>query len=82
MKREHYRNGQEIDLVANGCDGCNPAVINGLFCHEQGCPDEWRDRKLTCKDCGTSFPVIRKHPSCNGQRISKCPFCRPKRLLP
>lgn len=29
---------------------------------------------FTCKDCGTSFPVIRKHPSCNGQRISKCPF--------
>ncbi len=41
--RTTYRNGDPIDLKHNGCDGCDPCMINGIFCHETGCPDAWRD---------------------------------------
>ena len=53
--RTNYRNGDEITLTANGCDGCSPAVINGVLCHEQGCPDAWRDESQECAWCGQTF---------------------------
>lgn len=42
MKRTHYRNGDEIHLSC-GCNSCSPCRINGVLCHETGCPDAWRD---------------------------------------
>jgi hypothetical protein len=41
--RTHYNNGDMINLEFNGCDGCSPCMVNAAFCHEQGCPDAWRD---------------------------------------
>lgn len=41
--RTHYRNGDEIQLKHCGCDGCNPCMINGVLCHETGCPYAWKD---------------------------------------
>ena len=52
-RRTHYRNGDEISL--GGCNGCNPVMINGVFCHEAGCPDEWRDYARACRVCGFDF---------------------------
>jgi hypothetical protein len=43
-KREYYNNGDAIALTNTGCDGCTPSVINGVLCHEAGCPEAWRDR--------------------------------------
>ena len=53
--RNYYNNGDEISLTANGCDGCNPAMIQGVFCHETGCPDAWKDSPRDCMECGFSF---------------------------
>lgn len=55
MARTHYRNGQDIGLTHNGCDGCKPATINGRMCHETGCPDAWKDSAVDCHDCGCGF---------------------------
>jgi len=43
------------------CDQCAPLAINGVFCHESGCPNcgkrwdavdgEWV-RYLACRECG------------------------------
>ena len=55
MSRTQYNNGDDITLTANGCDGCNPAMINGVLCHEHYCPDAWRDYGRTCKWCGAQF---------------------------
>jgi hypothetical protein len=41
--RTHYRNGDEIGLQYCGCDGCSPCMVDGVLCHEHGCPDAWRD---------------------------------------
>lgn len=37
------------------CDSCAIAVINGLVCHEHGCPDAWRDETRQCRWCGAEF---------------------------
>ena len=55
MAREKYNNGDEITLQENGCDGCSPAMINDILCHEHGCPDMWRDYGKECKWCGQTF---------------------------
>jgi len=53
--RTHYRNGDEITLQENGCDGCSPMMINGVLCHEQGCPEAWRDCVKECLWCRREF---------------------------
>jgi|SRR5579864_940975 len=30
---------------ARGCDQCNAAMINGVFCHETGCPNKRKERE-------------------------------------
>lgn len=37
------------------CDQCNSAMINGVFCHEAGCPDSWKHITRECKWCGSEF---------------------------
>lgn len=65
MSRGNYRNGDEIDLIHNGCDGCSPCMVNGVLCHEQGCFDSWRDRQVDCFQCGFPFyPTERYQNHC------------------
>jgi len=52
--RTHYRNGDCISLKC-GCNGCNPSMINGVLCHEQGCPYAWKDKQISCTECGADF---------------------------
>ena len=54
MRRQRYRNGDEITLPG-GCDGCHPSRINGVLCHEAGCPEAWRDHAVECRECGCDF---------------------------
>lgn len=44
-----------------GCDQCEAAMINGVFCHERGCPNagsRWSEatgewvRQRECRECG------------------------------
>jgi len=37
------------------CSSCESLVINGLLCHEQGCPEAWKDEKRVCRWCGCEF---------------------------
>jgi hypothetical protein len=52
--RKSYRNGDPITLAC-GCDGCSPSMVNGILCHETGCPDAWRDDVRECDWCGRDF---------------------------
>jgi hypothetical protein len=36
-----------------GCPQCEALMINGLFCHEHGCPQLRVDAGRTCPECGT-----------------------------
>ena len=37
------------------CDSCEAIVINGVLCHESGCPDSWKDEERECNWCGSTF---------------------------
>lgn len=46
------------------CDSCQMVRINGVACHETGCPDAWRDCQRECKWCGTEFVPGHPNQSC------------------
>ena len=60
MSRTHYHNGDPIHLDC-GCNGCTPVRVNGLLCHELGCPDSWRDHEEECRECGSDFVKSDRH---------------------
>ncbi len=65
--RTQYNNGDNINLLGNGCDGCNIVMVNGILCHETGCPDEWRDLEIECSECRFEFqPENRDQTICDG----------------
>ena len=37
------------------CNSCEVLNINGINCHEIGCPDSWKDYTRECKWCGYDF---------------------------
>lgn len=37
------------------CDFCEALSINGVKCHETGCPDAWRDEVRECGWCSCEF---------------------------
>lgn len=37
------------------CDSCEQIRINGVICHERGCPDAWKDETRECRWCGSDF---------------------------
>jgi hypothetical protein len=36
----------------NGCPQCEALMINGVYCHETGCPQLRIDAGRTCPECG------------------------------
>lgn len=41
--------------VLKMCQSCQALRINGVLCHEIGCPDAWKDYSRVCKWCGSTF---------------------------
>jgi len=37
------------------CESCEILIINGVRCHEIGCPSAWRDEVRECRWCGCEF---------------------------
>ena len=46
------------------CQSCEVATINRVLCHEQGCPDAWRDYMKECSWCGQAFKPEDKYMVC------------------
>ena len=46
------------------CESCQMLNINGINCHESGCPDAWRDYKRECDWCGTEFEPEEDYHNC------------------
>ena len=50
------------------CDSCEALMINGVYCHETGCPDAWKDYDVECSWCGTNFePEYKNQQHCSEQ---------------
>lgn len=46
------------------CKSCQVININGIPCHETGCPEAWKHYKRSCKWCGEMFIPERKKQDC------------------
>lgn len=49
------------------CESCDAIMINGVYCHEQGCPDAWKNSVKECKWCGQEFKPEWENQSCCSQ---------------
>lgn len=48
------------------CSSCQLVRINGLVCHETGCPEAYKDERRMCKNCGSTFtPTVRQQRMCD-----------------
>jgi len=48
------------------CQSCEALTINGVYCHEIGCPDSWMDYKRECFWCASEFqPEERDQAFCD-----------------
>ncbi len=43
------------------CPSCDSATVNGIFVHELGCPDSYKEILTKCSWCGQSFEADRLH---------------------
>ena len=46
---------EAVSREDNRCDQCEVVMINGVRCHETGCPSAWRDETRECSHCGCDF---------------------------
>ena len=46
------------------CNSCEALMINGVLCHETGCPEAWKDYVRECKWCGQEFKPEEKWQKC------------------
>lgn len=59
------------------CNSCQLVRINGVVCHETGCPESWRNPvtgrgyPVPCWQCGYDF-----EPEDKANRHSRCPDCQ------
>ncbi len=55
------------------CDSCEVLNINGVNCHEHGCPDSWKDNLKGCKWCGNDFLPSNKYQDvCSTECFQDC----------
>ena len=46
------------------CHSCEMLTINGVPCHEQGCPEAWKDEIRECRWCGEEFKPEQQYQDC------------------
>lgn len=46
------------------CNSCEVLYINGIKCHETGCPKTWKDEIKKCLWCGQTFKPEDRDQTC------------------
>jgi len=54
------------------CQSCEVVRINGVLCHEIGCPDAWQDYLVECAWCGSDFLPAFKGQDCCSADCAEC----------
>lgn len=72
------------------CSSCEVININGIPCHETGCPEAYKDTTRSCKWCGHDFKPEERHQNCCGHSCTvaylnipcDCAECNPPEEQP
>lgn len=56
------------------CESCQVVRINGVLCHETGCPDAWKTATRDCKECGREFRPKERGQKCCSKRCNRAYF--------
>ena len=46
---------RESRIERHQCPSCEASIVNGVYCHETGCPDNHLFITRDCKWCGCAF---------------------------
>lgn len=47
--------------MSGRCESCEVVNVNGVRCHETGCPEAWREHTVSCFECGCEFAPESRH---------------------
>ena len=53
------------------CSSCQILQVNGIPCHEVGCPDSWKDYPRECAFCGVDFLPEERYQTCCGEECAE-----------
>ena len=53
------------------CNDCEVVYINGVRCHEAGCPIAWVDHLRVCEWCGSEFMPEERYQQCCDEDCTK-----------
>jgi hypothetical protein len=53
-----------METTIKACESCEALSINGVWCHETGCPDAWMDDIRECLWCGSDFHPEERYQAC------------------
>jgi hypothetical protein len=56
--------------ASNACPSCEASMINGVFCHETGCPEAFK-KKTECKWCGSLFIPENRYQECCSEECAE-----------
>ena len=56
------------------CEQCEAVMINGVYCHEHGCPIAWKDIEIECTWCGRIFIPESEYQVCCSNECGEA-FC-------
>lgn len=60
IKIRSYKSESGRRVIVPTCEQCQILVINGIICHEHGCPKAWEDERRDCS-CGDTFKPKHRH---------------------
>ena len=60
--------------IKKKCDQCDVVAINGVVCHEFGCPNKWQDEMRECEWCGCMYLPKRKTSTCCNKSCAKAHY--------
>ena len=60
--------------VKGSCNQCEIMYINGVRCHETGCPAAWEDETRDCEWCGSEFVPAERYQVCCDESCAESYF--------
>jgi hypothetical protein len=58
--------------IKQRCNSCEVMYINGIRCHEHGCPEAYKEELRECKWCGCEFEPEDRYQKFCSEECAEC----------